>query len=61
MVTVYVPNGLLSRLLGDRMYSVEFVLDDYVQFKFDGALGRERGGGTILDMPMHFASLPLAL
>lgn len=38
MVTVYVPNGLLSRLLGDRMYSVEFVLDDYVQFKFDGAL-----------------------
>ncbi|WP_273488202.1 hypothetical protein [Ancrocorticia populi] len=37
MVAAYVPNGLLSRLLGDRMYSVEFVLNDYVQFKFDGA------------------------
>lgn len=30
------PNGLLSRLVGDRMYSVEFVLNDYVQFNFDG-------------------------
>lgn len=32
----YVPNGLLSRLVGQRMYSVEFVLNDYVQFRFDG-------------------------
>jgi hypothetical protein len=35
----YVPNELLSRLVGDRMYSVEFVLNDYVQLRFDGALG----------------------
>jgi hypothetical protein len=33
------PNQLLSRLVGDRMYSVEFVLNDYVQFRFDGAQG----------------------
>ncbi|GAA2244985.1 hypothetical protein GCM10010401_17840 [Rarobacter faecitabidus] len=32
----YVPNELLSRLVGDRMYSVEFVVTDYVQFRFDG-------------------------
>lgn len=32
----YVPNELLSRLVGDRMYSVEFVLNDYVQLRFDG-------------------------
>jgi len=32
----YVPNELLSRLVGQRMYSVEFVLNDYVQFRFDG-------------------------
>lgn len=31
----YVPNELLSRLVGDRMYSVEFVLNDYVQLRFD--------------------------
>ena len=35
----YVPNELLSRLVGDRMYSVEFVLNDYVQFRFDGPPG----------------------
>ncbi|WP_148279512.1 hypothetical protein [Acidipropionibacterium acidipropionici] len=34
----YVSNELLSRLVGDRMYSVEFVLNDYVQLKFDGEL-----------------------
>lgn len=34
-----VPNELLSRLVGDRMYSVEFVLNDYVQLRFDGAPG----------------------
>lgn len=33
----YIPNQLLSRLVGDRMYSVEFVLNDYVQFRFDGS------------------------
>ncbi|UUL77379.1 hypothetical protein NG819_07900 [Pseudarthrobacter sp. Fe7] len=27
----YVPNELLSRLVGQRLYSVEFVLNDYVQ------------------------------
>jgi len=37
MAVSYVPNSLLSRLVGDRMYSVEFVLNDYVQFRFDGS------------------------
>lgn len=37
MVEPYVPNELLSRLVGYRMYSVEFVLNDYVQFRFDGS------------------------
>jgi hypothetical protein len=32
----YVPNELLSRLVGVRMYSVEFVLNEYIQFRFDG-------------------------
>jgi hypothetical protein len=36
MVVPYVPNDLLSRLIGDRMYSVAFLLNDYVQFRFDG-------------------------
>lgn len=31
----YVPNELLSRLVGQRLYSVEFVLNDYVQLRFD--------------------------
>jgi hypothetical protein len=31
----YVPNDLLGRLVGFRLYSVEFVMD-YVQFRFDG-------------------------
>lgn len=35
----YVPGELLSRLIGDRMYSVEFVLNDYIQFRFDGEPG----------------------
>jgi len=30
----YVPNELLSRLVGYRMYSVQFVMD-YVQLRFD--------------------------
>jgi hypothetical protein len=30
----YVPNELLSRLIGLRMYSVQFVMD-YVQLRFD--------------------------
>lgn len=42
MVEPYVPNDLLSRLVGDRMYSVEFVLNDYVQFRFDGSAQGER-------------------
>ena len=35
----YVPNELLSRLVGERMYSVEFVLNHYVQLRFDGTPG----------------------
>jgi len=35
----YIPNDLLSRLVGQRLYSVEFVLNDYVQFRFDGDQG----------------------
>lgn len=31
----YVPNELLSRLVGFRLYSVQFVMD-YVQLRFDG-------------------------
>ena len=42
MVDPYVPNDLLSRLVGDRMYSVEFVLNDYVQFRFDGSAQGEK-------------------
>ena len=30
------PNELLSRLVGFRLYSLQFVMD-YVQFRFDGA------------------------
>jgi hypothetical protein len=36
---VYIPNDLLSRLVGERMYSVEFVVNDYVQLRFDGTPG----------------------
>lgn len=36
---VNVPTELLSRLIGARMYSVEFVLNDYVQLRFDGVPG----------------------
>lgn len=32
---VYVPNELLGRLVGCRLYSVQFV-HDYVQLRFDG-------------------------
>lgn len=35
----YAPNELLSRLVGNRMYSVEFVLNEYVHFRFDGPPG----------------------
>lgn len=31
----YAPNELLSRLIGFRLYSVQFVMD-YVQLRFDG-------------------------
>jgi hypothetical protein len=31
----YVPNALLGRLVGFRLYSVQFVMD-YVQLRFDG-------------------------
>jgi hypothetical protein len=31
----YVPDGLLGRLVGFRLYSVQFVMD-YVQLRFDG-------------------------
>lgn len=37
--TGYVPNELLSRLVGNRICSVEFVLNDYVQLRFDGEPG----------------------
>jgi hypothetical protein len=33
--SVYRPNELLSRLVGLRLYSVQFVMD-YVQLRFDG-------------------------
>ncbi|MFI5895685.1 hypothetical protein ACIA5D_36880 [Actinoplanes sp. NPDC051513] len=33
--TAYVPNELLGRLVGFRLYSVEFVMD-YLQLRFDG-------------------------
>lgn len=33
----YVPNALLSRLVGDRLVAVTFVLDDYLQLQFDAA------------------------
>ena len=36
---MYIPNELLSRLIGVRMYSVEFVLNSYVQLRFDGTPG----------------------
>lgn len=34
----YVPNELLSRLMGFRLYSVQFVMD-FVQLHFDGPAG----------------------
>lgn len=39
----YVPNELLGRLVGFRLFSVQFVLD-YVQLRFDG--------GSSDDMPV---------
>ncbi len=33
----YVPNELLSRLVGDRLVAVTFVLDSYLQLQFDNA------------------------
>ena len=35
--TAYVPNALLSRLVGDRLVAVTFVLDSYLQLQFDEA------------------------
>ena len=35
--TTYVPNALLSRLVGDRLVAVTFVLDSYLQLQFDEA------------------------
>ena len=36
---MYIANEFLSRLVGQRMYSVGFVLNDYVQLAFDGGPG----------------------
>ena len=33
----YVPNALLSRLVGDRLVAVTFVLDSYLQLQLDEA------------------------
>lgn len=33
----YVPNALLSRLVGDCLVAVTFVLDSYLQLQFDNA------------------------
>ena len=33
----YVPNELLSRLVGERLVAVTFVLDSYLQLQFDNA------------------------
>jgi len=41
MTNVDRPIDLLSQLVGDRMYSVEFVLNDYLQFRFDGSRDSE--------------------
>lgn len=35
--TAYVPNALISRLVGDRLVAVSFVLDSYLQLQFDEA------------------------
>lgn len=35
MADPYIPNRVLSRLVGSRLYAVEFVLNDYIQFRFD--------------------------
>lgn len=62
----YAPNDLLSRLVGFRLFSVQFVLD-YVQLRFDGAVDDmpvlncdvmprvERGGRTITDGQIGYA------
>lgn len=34
----YVPNELLSRLVGDRLVAATFVLDSYLQLQFDEAM-----------------------
>jgi hypothetical protein len=39
---MYAPNALLSRLVGERMYSVQFVLDDYVDGSFDARRSSRR-------------------
>lgn len=40
----WAPTGLLKRLVGSRLYSVEFVMD-YVQLRFDGD---EISGGPVV-------------
>lgn len=66
MPPAYVPNELLSRLVGFRLFSVQFVLD-YLQLRFDGVSGEmpvlncdvmprvERGGRTIADGQIGYA------
>lgn len=65
----YVPNELLSRLVGERMYSVEFVLNNYVQLRFEGqrpvsSLSGDKTGlsrSRVLGGATHLARAPAAL
>lgn len=41
----HVPDSVLRRLVGERMYAVEFVLNDYLQLRFDGTPG---AGNTVV-------------
>ncbi|SDQ67640.1 hypothetical protein SAMN04489765_1372 [Tsukamurella pulmonis] len=43
-MTSAVPDSLLSRLVGVRMYAVTFVVNDYIQLQFDG----EPSGAAVL-------------
>ena len=69
---VYVPNELLGRLVGCRLYSVQFV-HDYVQLRFEGPNEDmpvlncdvmpvvERDGSTIADGQSSYADALRAL
>lgn len=46
----HVPNSLLGRLVGRRLYSVQFVMD-YVQLWFDGEASGETPGLTCDVLP----------